>query len=258
MIWMRPERSAVGRPAGHSRDEITAAAVAIADAEGLDAISMRRVAAGLGTGAASLYRYLQTREDLLDLMIDATGAEYVFPAPTGDWLADLLDIGEQARAIMRRHPWLPPLLITRPVLGPNGLILLEHVLEALTPIPASTAAKLEAFALLTTATALFIQNELAGGPARQQRNTAYLHHALATGRHPRLAELLASAPPAPAGHPEAAAGPADRYRDILARILSGLLATQPHLPDRPSAESEIGGQQSTRPHPGGHALVEPG
>ena len=152
MIWMRPENAATGRPARHSRDEITAAAVAIADREGLDAVSMRRVAARLGTGAASLYRYLESREDLLDLMVDATGAEYVFTAPTGDWLGDLLDIGEQARAIMRRHPWLPPLLTTRPVLGPNGLVLLEHGLEALAPHPASSAAKLEALGLLNAAT----------------------------------------------------------------------------------------------------------
>jgi AcrR family transcriptional regulator len=228
VIWMRPERAAAGRPAGHSRDEITAVAIAIADREGLDAVSMRRVAADLGTGAASLYRYLQTREDLLDLMIDATGAEYAFTAPTGDWLTDLLDIGEQARAIMRHHPWLPPLLATRPVLGPNGLVLLEHVLETLASHLASTAAKLEAFALLTAATALFVQNELAAGPARQQHNAAYLHHALASGHHPRLAELLA-APPSPprTGPPEAVTGPADRYRDILARILSGLLAPPP-------------------------------
>jgi AcrR family transcriptional regulator len=228
VIWVRPERAAAGRPAGRSRDEITAAAVAIADREGLDAVSMRRVAADLGTGAASLYRYLQTRDDLLDLMTDATGAEYAFTAPTGDWLTDLLDIGEQARAIMRRHPWLPPLLITRPVLGPNGLVLLEHVLEALASHPASTSAKLEAFALLNAATALFVQNELAGGPARQERNTAYLHHALAAGDHPRLAELLAApASPAPPGPREATAGPADRYRDVLARILSGLLGPPP-------------------------------
>jgi len=224
VIWMRPERAAAGRPAGHSRDEITAAAVAIADREGLDAVSMRRVAADLGTGAASLYRYLHTREDLLDLMIDATGAEYALTAPTGDWLADLLDIGEQARAIMRHHPWLPPLLITRPVLGPNGLVLLEHVLETLASHPASTAAKVEAFALLTAATALFVQNELAGGPDRQRRNAAYLQHALAAGRRPRLAELLTAPPPPPGTSPaQAATGPADRYRDILARILSGLL-----------------------------------
>jgi hypothetical protein len=173
--------------------------------------------------AASLYRYVDTREDLLDLMIDATGAEYVFAAPTGDWLADLLDIGDQARAIMRRHPWLPSLLITRSVLGPNGLVLLEHVLKALAGHPASLAAKLEAFAILNTTTALFVQNELGGGSARQQRNAAYLNHTLATGRYPQLAELLAAASPAQASPAEAAAEPADRYRDILARILSGLL-----------------------------------
>jgi AcrR family transcriptional regulator len=130
VIWMRPEHAATGRPAQRSRAEITAAAVTIADREGLDPVSMRRVAAELGTGAASLYRYVDNREDLLDLMIDATGAEYVFAAPTGDWLADLLDIGDQARAIMRRHRWLPSLLITRSVLGPNGLVLLEHVLKS--------------------------------------------------------------------------------------------------------------------------------
>ena len=226
-IWMRPERAATGRPPRHSRDEITAAAIAIADREGLDAVSMRRVAADLGTGAASLYRYLDNREDLLDLMIDATGTEYHITAPTGDWLADLLDVGEQARAIMRRHPWLPPLLMTRSVLGPHGLVLLEHVMEALATHPASTAAKLEAFALLNAATALFVQNELAGGPARQRRNAVYLRHALAAGHRPRLAELLTTAPSAQASPPEAAIDPADRYRDILARILIGLLAPEP-------------------------------
>src|SRR5580658_4772749 len=136
-IWMRPERAATGRPPRHSRDEITAAAIAIADREGLDAVSMRRVAAELGTGAASLYRYLDTRDDLLDLMIDATGAEYVLAAPDGDWLAGLLEVGEQARAIIRRHPWLASLVITRPELGPNGLALLEHVLAVLEQHPAS-------------------------------------------------------------------------------------------------------------------------
>jgi hypothetical protein len=128
---------------------------------------------------------------------------------------------------MRRHPWLPPLLITRSVLGPNGLVLLEHVLEALASHPASTAAKLEAFALLNAATALFVQNELAGGPARQQRNAAYLRHALAAGHHPCLAELLTPAAPAPTSPPEAVTDPAGRYRDVLARVLSGLLTPEP-------------------------------
>lgn len=225
LIWMRPGHAATGRPAQRSREEITAAAIAIADREGLDTVSMRRVAAGLGTGAASLYRYVDTREDLLDLMIDSTGSEYAFTAPTGDWLADLLNIGEQARAIMRRHPWLPSLLITRSVLGPNGIVLLEHVLEALARHPAGHADKLEAFAILNAVTALFVHNELTGGSARQQRNAVYLHHVLTTGRNPRLAELLA--PPAQTSAPATVPDPAERYRDILARILSGLLAPEP-------------------------------
>jgi AcrR family transcriptional regulator len=221
VIWMRPEHAAMGRPARHSRDEITAAAIRIADQEGLDAVSMRRVAADLGTGAASLYRHVDNREDLLDLMIDATGAEYIFAPPSGDWLADLLGIGEQARAIMRRHHWLPSLLITRSVLGPNGLTLLEHVLEVLADCPASTATKLEAFGIFSAATALFVHNELTGGSERQQRNAAYLRYALVTGHHPRLAELLA---PQAAAAPGEAPDPQSRYRDILARILTGLLA----------------------------------
>ena len=78
-------------------------------------------------------------------------------------------------------------------------------------------------AILNTTTALFVQNELGGGSARQQRNAAYLNHALATGRYPQLADLLAPASPAQMSPSEAVAEPADHYRDILARILSGLL-----------------------------------
>jgi AcrR family transcriptional regulator len=220
VIWLRRARAGTGRPPQHSREEITAAAIGIADTEGLDAVSMRRVAADLGTGAASLYRYLDTRDDLLDLMMDATGAEYVLTGPDGDWLAGLLEVGEQARAIIRRHPWLASLIITRPVLGPNGLALLEHVLAVLERHPASTAAKLEAFAILSATAAMFVQNEQAGGSARQQRNAAYLHHVLAAGSHPRLGGLLAQQP----GPPQAAADSPDSYRGILARILTGLLA----------------------------------
>jgi AcrR family transcriptional regulator len=216
LIWMRPEHAAVGRPAERSRGEITAAAVAVADRDGLDAVSMRRVAAELGTGAATLYRYVDTRDDLLDLMTDSTAAEYSFAAPSGDWLADLVEVGQQARAIMRRHPWLVVLLATRPVLGPNGLALLEHVLDVLGPHPAEIPAKLEAFAMFNAITMLFVQNELAGGSDTQRRNAAYLYHAITTGNHPQLTRLLEPPPPA-------TADPDDRYADIITRILVGLL-----------------------------------
>lgn len=226
-IWMRPERAAVGRPAQHSRAEITAAALAIADRKGLDAVSMRRVAAELGTGAASLYRYVETRDELLDLMADAVGGDYEPAPPSGDWLADMVAFGEQSRAILRRHPWLPGLNLARPVLGPNGIALLEHVLTVLAGHPADIRTKVEAFAMLNGITAAFVLHELSGGSAMQQHNAAYLQQALASGEHPRLAGLL-SAGPAPSGPagPEPA-GPADRYPDILARILTGLLGPAP-------------------------------
>lgn len=220
---MRTERATTGRPAQRSRAGITTVALSIADREGLDAVSMRRVAAELGTGAASLYRYVQTREELLDLMTDTVGAEYELAAPSEDWLADLIAFGEQMRAVLRRHRWLAALTLTRPVIGPNGLALIEHVLEILRSHPAGVAAKLEAFAMLTGITATFsLQEE--SGPDLQERNTAYLRHAIASGEHPRLAELIAQA------EPTAGAQPADRYPDLIARILTGILDAGPSPP----------------------------
>jgi AcrR family transcriptional regulator len=224
-IWMREERAATGRPAQHSRAGIAAVAVGIADHEGLDAVTMRRVAAELGTGAASLYRYVRTREELLDLMTDAVGGECELSAPSGDWLADLVALGEQVRAILRRHRWAAALGITRPVIGPNGIALIEHALEVLRPHPAGIAAKLEAFAMVNGITAAFALQEQSD-PDLRERNAAYLQHAIASGEHPRLAELIAQAGPA------AGEQPADRYPDLMARILTGILG--PVSPSAPA------------------------
>lgn len=176
-------------------------------------------------GEASLHRYVGTREELLDLMTDAVGGEYALAGPSGDWLADLLAISDQTRAIVHRHRWLADLMITRPVLGPNGVRLLEHVLAVLAAHPADITTKLEAFAMLTGVTALLIQHELADGSPLQQRNAAYLHHAATLGEWPRLT-LLLSQDPAPSS-PAAGADPALRDHRILARILTGLLGPAP-------------------------------
>ncbi|GAB7029828.1 TetR/AcrR family transcriptional regulator [Streptomyces sp. NPDC021749] len=215
VIWMRPEQASVGRPAERSRAEITAAAVELADREGVAAVSMRRLASVLGTGAASLYRYVATRDDLLDLMTDSTASEYDLPAPSGDWQADLLAIARQARQIMRRHPWLPGMVISRPTLGPHGVDLLEHVLVVLADHPADPARKLEAFALLGGLTALFVQNETAAADTGAARRSAYLRHVAAAGHHPGITALLAAAPP---DDP-----PRDRFDAVLTRSLAGVL-----------------------------------
>jgi AcrR family transcriptional regulator len=221
-IWMRPERAAVGRPARHSRAEITAIALEIADREGLEAVSMRRIAAEIGTGAASLYRYVETREDLLDLMTDAAGARYELAPPTGDWLGDLVVLGEQGRAILRRHRWLAGLTMTRSVIGPNGLTVLQHFLTLLERHPAGLAAKMEAFGMLNGITAAFVLQEQADS-ALQARNMAYLTYALTSGAHPRLAELMSQPTPARESSPRLGADTAERYPDMIARVLMGLL-----------------------------------
>ncbi len=216
MIWMRPEHATVGRPAERSRAELTSIAIAVADRDGIEAVSMRRVAAELGTGPASLYRYVASRDDLIDLMADAVASEYQLASRTADWLADLLEVGRQAREIMLRHTWLPAVVIGRGTLGPRGADLLEHVLTVLMDHPADAVTKAEALAILMAVTAAYVQHEISADQAAQESQAAYLQHVAADGAHPRIAALLASPMPAIRdGH--------DRLGAVLARVLTGLL-----------------------------------
>ncbi|MFC4336372.1 TetR/AcrR family transcriptional regulator [Salininema proteolyticum] len=214
-IWLRPERAATGRPAVRSRAEITAAAVTVADRGGLESVSMRNVALELGTGAASLYRYVAGRDDLLDLMVDATAGELRLEPPTGDRTGDLVAVAEQLYAAMTRHPWLPELVLIRPVLGPNAVGVLDHVLDVLSDHPGDGAAKLQIYALLNAVVATFALNERAASDS-PARAVAYLSHVAATGDKPRVTDLLE----------DLAASdrtPEERRTEALTSILSGLL-----------------------------------
>jgi AcrR family transcriptional regulator len=124
-IWLRPERAARGPRPAHSRADIAAAGVRLADAEGIEAVSLRRVARELGAGTTSLYRYIANKDELFDLMIDRVMEECQPPAATGNWRADLQAIAYETRAMVLRHPWLAMLPATRPALGPNSLAWLE-------------------------------------------------------------------------------------------------------------------------------------
>ncbi|TDD64858.1 TetR/AcrR family transcriptional regulator [Actinomadura darangshiensis] len=131
-IWSIPERQGRGPRPAYSRAQITEAAIRIADADGLEAASMRRIAADLGTGAMSLYRYVPSRDDLIELMVDHALLEMDIPdGPTGDWRADLTLIAENTRAVWLRHTWLSGLDRPRATLGPNRLRLLEFAFGAL-------------------------------------------------------------------------------------------------------------------------------
>jgi len=90
VIWARPVRGSRGPRPAWSRDDIASAAVRIADADRIDAVSIRRVAAEIGATPTALYRYVLRKDELSDLMIDAIYAEQAPPAPSGDWRIDLL------------------------------------------------------------------------------------------------------------------------------------------------------------------------
>jgi AcrR family transcriptional regulator len=120
-IERRREHGVRTRPRDRSltQTDIVAAAMRVADAEGVDAVSMRRVARELHAGAMSLYWHVESKEDLQDLMLEQVEAEVQAPEPTGDWRADLRVFAHNVRTAMLRHPWAMDFIGLRPPSGPN-------------------------------------------------------------------------------------------------------------------------------------------
>jgi AcrR family transcriptional regulator len=141
LIWARPEPDA--RRAGLTRARIAAAALRIADADGLDAVSMRRVAAEIGVGTMTLYHYLRDKDELVDLMHDAMMGEVL--VPTGelpsDWRGALEVIARQARQMYLRHPW--SLSAPLAAAGPNGMRHMEQSLAAVRGLAVDFATRAE-------------------------------------------------------------------------------------------------------------------
>lgn len=130
------------------RDQIVTAAVALADEDGLAAVSMRKVAARLGVEAMSLYHHVANKDDLLDGMVDAVMAEFEIPTEAGDWRDALRHRSRSARASLRRHPWAIGLLGSRTSPGPATLHHHDAVIGVLRSGGFSVAGAAHAFALL--------------------------------------------------------------------------------------------------------------
>ena len=124
-----------GRPASRARrldrSDIVDAAVAIADVEGTEAVSMRRIAKELQVGAMSLYWHVESKMDLHQLMLDSVQAEIETAAPSGDWRADLTVYARNIRAAMHRHPWAIDYIGAGPPSGPNDARNADQLLAAL-------------------------------------------------------------------------------------------------------------------------------
>ena len=119
-----------GRP-GLSRADIVDIAIAIADAEGTEAVSMRRIARDLRVGAMSLYWYVESKEELHQLMVELVHAEIEAPPPSGDWRTDLATYAGNTRTALLRHAWAIDFVNNGPPSGPNDAANAERLLGAL-------------------------------------------------------------------------------------------------------------------------------
>ncbi|PPK69709.1 TetR/AcrR family transcriptional regulator [Actinokineospora auranticolor] len=149
-VWGLRGRPARGPKRALSLERIVAAGVAVADREGLDALSMSRVANAIGTSAMSLYRYVSAKDELLTLMVDAVYADTWTIAATGRWRADLTQLAFNNLHTLRRHPWVVRVPVTGPPITPHQLRWLEASLAALRGTPLSGKEKIAVMLLVNS------------------------------------------------------------------------------------------------------------
>ena len=142
-VWTRTDRA--NRKPRFNRGDIAAAAIRIADAEGFEAVSMRRLAAELDAGTMTLYHYVHTKDELLTLIVDAFLGEVVLPPGQRlprDWRVAITMIGRRTRDALRRHPWILD-IADDPSIGPNAMRHFDQSWQALAALEASIEDKLD-------------------------------------------------------------------------------------------------------------------
>jgi AcrR family transcriptional regulator len=206
LVWERPEPDRRPAPAPLSRERIVQAALELADKEGLDSVSLRKVGAALDAGPMRLYGYVATKEELLELMVDAVYGEMASAGrPRGDWRKALRDIAHRMRRAAREHRWFIDLLGGRPHMGPNALVHLEASLAALSDTPGfeDIDAVMQAVRTVNAyvigairSEASELRAELQSGKSRTEWQTStgpYIQRMIATGDFPMLDRVFRDA-----------------------------------------------------------------
>ncbi|MEU0409574.1 TetR/AcrR family transcriptional regulator C-terminal domain-containing protein [Streptomyces griseorubiginosus] len=196
-VWDRPEPPT--RPVPLDRERIVAAAVALADEGGLEAVSLRKVAARLNAGPMRLYGFISTKEELFDLMVDEVQAEILPVEQPADWRAALSGLAHRTRLTALRHEWLADLLGGRPSLGPNGLAVAEATLAPLDGL-ADVDTVMRAVETVSSYFTGAIRREIANLRAEratgltesdwQRASGPHVTKMLATGRFPALSRAV--------------------------------------------------------------------
>ena len=200
LVWERPEPPDRPAPAPLSRERIVRAAIQLADADGLAAVSLRKVAAALDVGPMRLYGYIATKEELLDLMVNAVHAEI---RPAGDdWRQVLRSVAEATRQAAQQHEWFADLIGGRPQLGPNTLACGEAVVAGMggvgvdTIVPVIAAVNAYVIGAVRREIAERRAERATGSDQRQWQAASgpYLERTFATGRFPAMAMVVRDGP----------------------------------------------------------------
>ncbi|MCX5200498.1 TetR/AcrR family transcriptional regulator [Streptomyces sp. NBC_00237] len=225
LLWGTDERPARGPKRGLSLEAVVDAAVRLADAEGLDTLSMRRLASELGTGTMSLYRYVPGKTELLDLMLDRVQSDLIEahnPAEATDWQGAVSAIAHGTLELHRRHPWLLKVNQSRALLGPRSLNTLEASLKGLRAMTGFTDPELLSVILAV--------NSFAAGTARMEieateavDETGLDHDSFWAGQQPYLERAMLSGDyPAMAALSEDTFDPSfDHFAFGLERLIDG-------------------------------------
>jgi AcrR family transcriptional regulator len=119
------------RRAPLTRERVLRAAVELADRDGIEALSMRKLGQELGVEAMALYRHVRNKDDLLDGLVETVVGEIELPYPSKDWKAAMRALVRSSRQVMLSHPWAPRVIIDRPTVGPATLRHIDAVLGIL-------------------------------------------------------------------------------------------------------------------------------
>lgn len=171
-----------------NREKIASAALAIADAEGFQAVSMRRIAQQLNVGTMSLYYYVRTKDDLISVMDDALMSEAILSKVPKNWKQAITEIATRTHSIFSRHPWALISMQSAPP-GLNAMRHMEQCLEALAEASMTVKEKLTLLAI--------VDDFVFGHALRESVNEKavdmeFVAEQIARGKFPRIAEIFSS------------------------------------------------------------------
>ncbi|WP_405677406.1 TetR/AcrR family transcriptional regulator [Streptomyces sp. NBC_01511] len=225
LLWGTGERATRGPKPGLTLDRIVTAAVEIADAEGLAAVSMRRLSTELGAGTMSLYRHVPGRAELVDLMLDRVQVDNVGrpePADAPGWRKTVETAAREELALYQAHPWLLSVNQTRPVLGPGAVGGMETLLGGIKDMGLTDQELVSVLIMVSGYVSGVARTQVHAVEVRQatgisdyefwEAQEPYLSKVMTSGRYPVMATLSA----------DAFGSDFDHFEFGLQRLLDGL------------------------------------